>query len=330
MDHFSAIFRPYLWVVHLVLIATGAYFLADISNFFIADRLHTSMGARPKFQPSVNQGPELAFASLRGVSYSSIIQKNIFDPTMGIFIPPPPPPAIVRPPVFVPPPVFTPPPVVVPKVPLNVRLIGTVIRIDSPSYAVIQDNRTSKQLIYRVGDFLLEDAKIILIERNKVVISRGEDEKVILEISLSGVASSRSEMLPQSHQQPAPQPVAVPAPMRPPAGGIRQIGEARWLMDRSEVDYAVAHLPELLTKARVVPNFTDGQADGFRIFAIQEDSVYARIGLQNGDILKRVNQIDVRNPQNFLQVFQQLKDESRITIDLVRNSEEKTFDYTIR
>jgi general secretion pathway protein C len=322
--------RPYLWVVHLALIATGAYFLADISNFFIADRLHTSMGVRPKLQTSVSGSPELAFASLRGVSYSSIVQKNIFDPTMGIFIPPPPP-TIVPKPVFVPPPVFIPPPVVVPKIPLNVRLIGTVIRIDNPSYAVIQDNRTSKQLIYRVGDFLLEDAKIILIERNKVVISRGEDEKVVLEISLSGVASSRSEVSPgRTPPPPVPQPVAVPAPMRAPAGGVRQIGEARWLMDRSEVDYAVAHLPELLTKARVVPNFTDGQADGFRIFAIQEDSVYAKIGLQNGDILKRVNQIDVRNPQNFLQVFQQLKDEASITIDLVRNSEEKTFDYTIR
>ena len=334
MDSISTIVRPYRWLINLILIAVAAYLLADIANSFIASSIEKVLGDARNAPPPVTQKSEAVLVAMGG-NYGSIIQKNIFDPTMGIVVRIPAPvlpPAVVfippPPPVIAPPP---PPPVIVPpKVPLNVRLIGTVVRVDNPSYAVIQDNRTQKQLIYRVGDFLLEDAKITNIARNRVVVSRG-DEEVILEISLDGVPTSRSQFLAgrQPPSQPAPQPVAIPpGPFSP--GGIRQVAENHWLMERTEVDHAVNNLPELLTKARVVPNFTDGKADGFRIFAIQEDSLYAKIGLRNGDILKKVNEIDVRNPQNFLQVFQQLKDENRITIELVRNTEDKTFDYTIR
>ncbi len=313
MVHVNAAFRSYFWVLHLLWIAVGAYLLADISNLFIASSLEESM-AIPR--ASLRRRERVVKIAASGLDYRSITRDSLFDPTMGIVAPVVSAPRVVSLP---PPVVVVPPPVIVPKVPLNVRLIGTVVSPDNPSYAVLEDGRTRRQFLYRVGDFLLEDAKITRIDRNRVLISRGTEEIVL---DLSGTTSSDSgSTVP---------PAAVPASIPSPGGAIRQLGKDRWVMDRSEVDYAVAHLPELLTKARVVPNFTDGKPDGFRIFAIREDSIYAKIGLQNGDILKRVNDIDVRNPQNFLQVFEQLKGEKRITIDLVRNNSEERFDYSIK
>ncbi|WDT81411.1 MAG: PDZ domain-containing protein [Candidatus Manganitrophus sp.] len=102
------------------------------------------------------------------------------------------------------------------------------------------------------------------------------------------------------------------------------------MVDRREIENAVNNLPQLLTKARIVPNFSEGKPDGFRIFAITEDSLYAKIGLQNGDILHRVNGIEVKDPQNFLKVFEQLKDENAINVDLVRNNQRETFSYEVR
>ncbi len=89
-------------------------------------------------------------------------------------------------------------------------------------------------------------------------------------------------------------------------------------------------MPQLLTKARIIPNFKDGKPDGFRIFAIAKDSLFSKIGLQNGDILSRINNVDVKNPQNFMKVLEQLKDESSINIDLVRSNQKQTFSYDIR
>ena len=316
--------RPYIRLFFLVLIALGAYLLADISNLYIASHIEASM---PLTSVSpLNKRLKRDYPASQKQSYESIVRANLFDPTMGIYVAPPAPaptpiPVVYQPIPQLPPP---PPPVIVPKVPLNVQLVGTVVHPDSPSYAVIQDNRTRRQLIYRVGDYLLDDAKITQIERNRVIVER-EDERIVLEISLAPVSTPTGRIVPSA----APGMPPMPPPQRR-GKGVQQISEGHWVMDRSEIDYAVDNLPEIMTKARVVPNFVDGKSNGFRIFAIQEDSIYAKIGLQNGDILRRVNQVDVRDPQNFLQVFQQLKGESRITVDFVRNTEEKTFDYTIR
>ncbi len=317
MVHVNATLRSYFWVLHLFLIAVAAYLLADIANLFIASYLEESI-LIPR--ASLSQREREVKTTAGGMDYRSIIRGNLFDPTMGLFIPAPP--VVRQAPLLQP--VVVPPPVVVPKIPLNIRLIGTVVGADNPAYAVIEDRTTRRQTLYRVGDFLLEDAKITKIDRNRVLILRGEEEVVF---DLSGVSSSDS-----SDVVPSVRPVAAPSPTpyRGGGGGIRQMGRDRWMLDRAEIDDAIAHLPELLTKARVVPNFTDGKPDGFRIFAIREDSIYAKIGLQNGDILKRVNDIDVRNPQNFLQVFEQLKNEPRIAIELVRNNKEERFDYNIQ
>jgi len=102
------------------------------------------------------------------------------------------------------------------------------------------------------------------------------------------------------------------------------------VIDRREIENAVDNLPQLMAKARLIPNINDGKPDGFRIFAIMEGSLYAKIGLQNGDILHRVNGVDVKDPQNLLKVFEQLKDESAIVVDLVRNNQKETFNYEIR
>ena len=57
---------------------------------------------------------------------------------------------------------------------------------------------------------------------------------------------------------------------------------------------------------------------------------YERIGLKNGDVIQRINGVEVKDPQTFMQVFNQLKDESSITMDLMRNNQKESFSYEIR
>ena len=85
-----------------------------------------------------------------------------------------------------------------------------------------------------------------------------------------------------------------------------------------------------MTQIRVVPNFTDGQADGFKVFAIRPGSLFAKIGLQNGDVLKRVNGIELQGPEQAFEAYQRLKDENSVQIDLSRRQDNKTFSYEIR
>ena len=82
--------------------------------------------------------------------------------------------------------------------------------------------------------------------------------------------------------------------------------------------------------AKVVPHYSSGKMSGFQVVAVKSDSLFARIGLQPQDVLKRLNGMEIKDPSRFLSAFQQVKEEDTITLDLVREGHPSTFVYDIR
>ena len=98
----------------------------------------------------------------------------------------------------------------------------------------------------------------------------------------------------------------------------------------AELDKALENLPLLLTQARAVPYFQDGKSVGLRLFAIRGGSLYEKLGLTNGDILKSVNGSNLTDFQQAAELFQKLKEERSITLVLERNKQDKEIRYQIK
>lgn len=304
------------WIVHLAMIAAGTFFMADIAGITLSSHLESLL--KNPAQVSNSAKSQDIREMKEGVrDYRVIVEKNIFNSEKKPALP-----ARTSLPQI-------PPPQVAALPPLDLILIGTAVSKEGGEpYAIIKDPKEKEQMLYRKGEVIGalsagppdSKPKILDIDRNKVILLRG-GEKVVLEV---GVEPGKNS--PVAQQVPAP--AAMPG--ADSGESVRQVADNQWLLDRRELDDAMKNLPELLTKARVIPSFKDGQPDGFRIFAISEDSLYEKIGLQNGDILHRINGVDVKSPQNFMKVIEQLKDESNVTVDLVRNNQKETFSYEIR
>jgi general secretion pathway protein C len=118
---------------------------------------------------------------------------------------------------------------------------------------------------------------------------------------------------------------------RGPAGaGVRKVSDGRYVVDQREVASSTDNLNTILTQARALPYQEQGKTTGFRISEIVAGSIYEKIGLQNGDVVQRVNSQDVDDPGKFFQVYQGLKEEKHISIDLLRNGQRQTLNYDIR
>ncbi len=293
------------------MIGAGAYFTADMANLALGSYLAQSFDkpTQPAPPPS-NRSTQSG--AVRPPDYQNILKRNIFNSN-------PKPQSLSSPGLSN---SQTTAPVPVALSPLNLTLVGTVIPKHGVPYAVFSAMNQQEQTIYRQGDLVTENAKLVEIERHQAVIQRGAQREVI-ELAVKPQTS-------QGRVKPVARRVEPAAPQPSVGDTIRQVSENQWLLDRREIDSAMTNLPQLLTKARIIPNFKDGKPDGFRIFAIAKDSLYSKIGLNNGDILNRINGIDVKDPQNFMKVLEQLKDENSIHIDLVRNNQKQTFDYEIR
>jgi len=287
-----------LVVLRLALVAAAAALAADGVNQWLAGQWRV-----PPTPPRAPVAAVEAPTRQAPVSFTGITARNIFNST------PAPAPVAARPAVTTTRAV----PVVQP-LDLNVRLTGTVVgSAPANSFAMILDVAARDESLYRMGDKVLGEGVVVLIDRDKVVLRRGEAEQVL--------RLFEEEAAPRAA-------TAIPFAAAP----REAVGEDqfRFVVDRGEIDEALSNMPRLLTQARLLPNFRAGQTDGFRIFNIVPGSLFARIGLKNGDVLHRINDVAIDDPTKFMGIFQELKDESRINVDLVRGNDRKTFEYEIR
>lgn len=110
---------------------------------------------------------------------------------------------------------------------------------------------------------------------------------------------------------------------------IKKTGENSYAVGQGEVDKALSNLSELATQARVVPAFEGGKTIGFKLFSIRPGSLYSKIGLQNGDVITRINGYEINSPEKGLEIYGKLKDAKQVTVDMKRRGKPMTLDYNI-
>jgi general secretion pathway protein C len=111
---------------------------------------------------------------------------------------------------------------------------------------------------------------------------------------------------------------------------IRKVGENSYEVGQGEVDKALSNLSELATQARVVPAFEGGKTVGFKLFSIRPGSLYSKVGLQNGDVITRINGYEVNSPEKGLEIYGKLKDAKQVAVDLKRRGKPMSLDYAIK
>ena len=58
--------------------------------------------------------------------------------------------------------------------------------------------------------------------------------------------------------------------------------------------------------------------------------MFAKIGMQNADLIKAINGLDMSSPDKALEAYTKLKSASHLTMQLVRRNANITLDYQIR
>jgi general secretion pathway protein C len=194
----------------------------------------------------------------------------------------------------------------------KLRLIGVVMGEHGGVAAIIEELANKRQLFVRLHGNVPDAGEVTEIHREGVVIRQGNQEE-LLELAV---------ML--SEKPPSPQSTA--AGMIKPTSGM----PLRKVLDRREVDQAMNDFPKLLSQARAVPYLVNGTMSGFRLDFVAPASFYEQIGLQYGDVLQQVNGVEIRDPATMLTLFQQLRNEQTVKLDVLRNNQRSTLTYEIR
>ncbi len=306
-------FRKYFWTVNLVFILLVAWLVARTANLFVESKIAPG----PTMEPAArsNQRSRPAERQL------ALLSEERLSKLTGIKLPEPEP--VVQEPSATPVVDENADPV---KSGLRVKLLGTLVAADKYwSFASVQDMTTQRSQTYMVGD-RIQGAEVIDIQRERVIIINAGRKEFI-----DGQPGDGSMPAPTYTPPPA---VAEAKPAGPPnsglGNGIRALNENEYEVPRNVIDRTLSNLNEVAMQARIVPAFKDGQAQGFKLFSIRPDSIYSKIGVQNGDVIRRINGFDLNSPEKALEVYSKLKESSRIEIEIERNGAPIRKTYNVR
>lgn len=198
----------------------------------------------------------------------------------------------------------------------KIRLIGVVMGERQGVFAIVEELASKRHLLYRLHDHIQDLGEVADIRRDGMAIRRGNVEEWL-------------DLEPAEKQVVAGNPATASAASSASAPSVPGT-PLRKVIDRREVESAMNDLPKLLTQARAVPNMVNGTLNGFRIDYMAPASFYEKIGVQTGDVLQRVNGVEIRDPSTILSLLQQLKNEQTVKLDIVRNDQRSTITYELR
>jgi general secretion pathway protein C len=195
---------------------------------------------------------------------------------------------------------------------LPVTLLGTFAATDpNLSRATLLDKEKNETLVVGIGDQIKSVAQVTRIERRRVVLTEnGAPRELTIGEEENGAPSIQ-------RAQPARRRVAA---------ARQQSGMA---ISRDEIQKSMRDPSELLSQARVLPKFEQGQMVGLQVNGIKPGSLFQEIGLQEGDVITQFNGIAINSPDQSARIFSELANAAEFNV-VVRGADgaESTKNFT--
>jgi len=183
---------------------------------------------------------------------------------------------------------------------LKLRLWGTVTADDKQTaFAVIEEQKTKKQSLYRVGD-KIQNATLKMIFREKVVLSvNGRNESLEIE-ELSENKKIDKSALKSS---------AVPG------SDIK--------FNRLQTENVFKKVNNIMSQANIKPYFEKGKIGGIILTGIKPNSLFHEMGLENGDIITEVDGENIESVDDIQEFYKSLKASPDVQLHIKRKGEHK-------
>jgi general secretion pathway protein C len=213
-------------------------------------------------------------------------------------------------------------------------LVGTIVSSNQASRrAILWATGMKEPKAFRETEEVEPGAFLSSVERDKVWLARG-GEREMLEILPVGSRTRASLSPPPAAETRSAAPGAPQAAgtSSPPAGGIRveRLADNRFSIDEEGVTQLTTNINQYMTQVRLIPFFEGNKSAGYRIAAIRPGTTFEQLGFQGGDVLQQVNGLDVSTPEKLYTIFQNLKDEKKVTVNILRQGQKNTLTYEIR
>lgn len=202
---------------------------------------------------------------------------------------------------------------------LPLKLVGTIVHANPKlSVSTIEVRNEGEAKPFRVDDEIGGMAKITKIERRKVIfINRQTKKREYIDIPFD-------EKVSITFKDTAVDGASIQD------GPVIKKSDTEFAISRKDLDGQLKDLPSILRDARVTPNLVPGGGiEGFRFVWIKPGSIYEKLGLRPGDIVRGANNEEINDPNKAQEALSALRNSDNLIINIIRNGREEKINYSI-
>lgn len=315
----AAWFKANGWVVNLLFILVGGYFVGGTVNSVVAKTVRVVPTSMPTTRTvtATNSSRKPEYVSMAGRNLLGALRENL-HPVEEVEETETPQEELGND--------YNPNDLRKCTIPASLR--ATLVAEENPewSIAVLYNNSSREAEVFSVNEGnnqIAPDATVIEIRSREIVVRRSDH----FELCMAEGEGEAPMPTPARPARAQPQ----PASSGDDDGAIQKTGETSYTISRDYLQNSVLNnLSQVATQARIVPSFKNGKPNGFKLFSIKPNSIYSKLGLQNGDVIHKINGYEMSSPDKALEIYQKLKDASNITVDMTRRGQSKNFSYGVQ
>jgi len=189
---------------------------------------------------------------------------------------------------------------------LQLKLIGTILAGERSAAILMLGNANKQQLVLQ-GKVIESGVTLKKVEISAIVVNNhGRLERIVLMKAQGDLKEYSGSM------------------------NKKPLKAVSTVLSRKYISKQTHNFSKLLSQARALPHIKNGKMDGFVLSEIVPGSLYQSIGLQNGDVLLKVNGLKITGAKQAMEMYQKLQTASVIDLELIRAGAMMPLHYEIR
>ena len=156
--------------------------------------------------------------------------------------------------------------------------------------------------MYRLGD-IIKGFKITTISQNSAILTKN-DQEVVLYLNTGGAPLQSEEF-------------------------VKQVNETSWMVSSDKLTAMVSDINQYAGQIIAFQHRENGKPAGFRIRHLKQGNDFEKMGIKNGDIIRKVNNLEVNDISDVLKVAYQLSNDTTFNVEVERNNQPTILNYQL-
>ena len=198
----------------------------------------------------------------------------------------------------------------------KLQLLGSVVSTKG-GVALIKNLGTGQVKAFKVGEQVWTEGKLAGVERQAMTIRLPSGSNEVVSSKLRGGGKG----LPV---------VKVSTEDKHIEDGFQRIGNKIDVDARYRDRMLKEELPNILMQASSEAVMENGEIKGFRLFQFEPNSIFQKLGIKEGDVVREINGVPLNNVARTIQFLNGLRSEGNVQVSVVRNGAPVTLDLNVK